>query len=312
VRGVVRYNGPNGAPAANVKVFLEDAIDHQMYQVQADGLGVFEFPPRIGPSFFGQYDYLVTAKDNKLDIQTANPAKLTVIAVEVVEEKTDNTDTLIWIAIIIIIVVAVVAGTLSYWAFSSKGRMVECGECGTLVPETATECPKCGIEFEVEVAKCSECESWIRADATVCPFCETPFRDREESLEEAPEAAPTPEVEEGVEVVDEIGDEEISEDMQVEIDVEAGEEVSPEAAKAVPEGLKKEVRPVPVVTKKAVKETVPAEDVENGVPNGNEAENGQPRPRVVKKVAAPPPTEEDLHTGGLTPLDQGEEDTEES
>ncbi|UCC93897.1 MAG: hypothetical protein JSW25_04305, partial [Thermoplasmata archaeon] len=153
IRGTVRYNTAQGAPAANVRVFLDDPISHQKYQTMADGLGVFQFPPRVGPAFYGQYDYFITARDDELDIETLNPTKLTVVAVEVEEEQTDDTNWLLWTIVIIVIVVVVIGATLGYWAMSSKGRMVECGECGTLVPDSATECPKCGIEFEVEVAK---------------------------------------------------------------------------------------------------------------------------------------------------------------
>lgn len=290
IRGTVRYNTAQGVPAANARVFLDDPISHQKYQTTADGLGVFQFPPRVGPAFYGQYDYLLTARDDDLDIETVNPAKLTVLAVEVKEEETDGGNWLLWTIIIIIVVIAAIGGTLSYWAFSSKGRMVECGECGTLVPDNATECPKCGIEFEVEVAKCSECESWIRSDATECPYCGTPFRnlegedgedgeDGEEGVLEGDVVAEVPETE----TVPEEG-----QDDGVVID-EGDLKATPEAAQQVPEGLKKEVRPRPVVQRKTI---MPKdEDLGNNGLNGED--NGTvARPRVVRKVAAPPPEPE--------------------
>ncbi len=280
VRGWVKYNTAQGAPAANVRVFLEDPVNMKTYQTQADGLGVFEFPARPGPSFEGQADYFLTAKDEDLDIETPEKFRLVVYAVKPPEvEEEDNRDLLLWSIIIIVIVVVAVVGTLGYWAFSSKGRMVECGECGTLVPETALECPKCGTEFEVEVAKCSVCESWIKSDATVCPYCNTPFIDLEGmDVEEGAEAS---EGEGGGAVIAEVPDE-ISPMAEV---VEDGVEGSPEAIKQVPEGLKKEVRPRPVVQKRAVKE-MPG-DIENGGHvNGDDGQ--APRPRVVKKVPAPP------------------------
>ena len=292
IRGTVKYNTAQGAPAANVRVFVDDPIGHQKYQTVADGLGVFQFPPRTGPSFFGQYDYILTAKDDELGIETATATKLTIIAVKVKEEAKDDNDWILWTIIIVIIAIACIGGTLGYWAFSSKGRMVECGECGTLVRDNAVECPKCGIEFEVEVAKCSECESWIRSDATTCPYCGTPFRDLEGEGEESgepPEEGAAEGTPEGdvVAVVPEMEETEegVQGDNGVVIDEDALK-VSPEAAKQVPEGLKKEVRPRPVVQRKAL---LPKdEDVEdfehNGEDNGNVV-----RPRVVRKVAAPPP-----------------------
>jgi hypothetical protein len=288
VRGSVKYNTAQGAPASNVRVFMDDPISNQKYQVSADGLGAFQFPSRVGPAFYGQYDYLLTARDDELGIETANPAKLTVIAVEVVEEEEDGNEWLLWTLLIVVVAVAAIGGTLGYWAFSSKGRMVECGECGTLVPDNATECPKCGIEFEVEVAKCSECESWIRSDATTCPYCSTPFKDLEgvaDEGEQPPEGPP-----EGGDVVAELGEEELppGEDS-VDGDVVVAEEdmkVSPDAINQVPEGLKKEVRPRPVVQRKAFRPK--EDDGEGDVPN-DEGNGNVVRPRVVRKVAAPPP-----------------------
>ena len=61
---------------------------------------------------------------------------------------------------------------------------------------------------------------------------------------------------------------------------------SPESAKQVPEGLKKEVRPRPVVQRKAFRPQ-DGEEVEE-LPNG-EASESVAKPRVVRKVAAPPP-----------------------
>jgi hypothetical protein len=301
IRGTVKYNTAQGAPASNARVFLEDPISRQTYQTVADGLGAFTFPPRIGPAFYGQYDYLLTAKDDDLGIETSTPAKLTVIAVEVEEEEKDDKTWLIWTVIIVIIAVAAIGGTLGYWAFSSTGRMVECGECGTLVPDSATECPKCGIEFEVEVAKCSECESWIRSDATTCPYCNTPFREIE--TEEGEEGKEPPE--EGAEgdVVAVISEEEDElgglDEEGVVVDEEALK-ASPEAVKQVPEGLKKEVRR-PVVQRKAV---MPKDDDVDA--NGQDIEgNGQVvRPRVVRKVAAPPAEEPEVETPPTGAIDE--------
>ena len=281
VRGTVKYNTAQGAPAPNVRVFLDDPISMQKYQTQADGLGVFEFTPRVGPRFFGQYDYFVTARDDDLDMETSDPAKLTIIAVEVEEQEESGPNWLLWTVIIVIIAVAAIGGTLGYWAFSSKGRMVECGECGTLVRDTATQCPKCGIEFEVEVAKCSECESWIRSDAEKCPYCGTPFRDLEGIEQE--QGVATPEEDDAAPETVEVPEAgQTSEDLVVdEVDLKA----APEAAKTVPEGMKKEIRPRPVVQRKAV---MPKdEDLASGAISEPEPNGNVVRPRVVRKVAAP-------------------------
>jgi ribosomal protein L40E len=55
------------------------------------------------------------------------------------------------------------------------GKMVECGECGALIPESSKRCPRCGTEFETETAKCSECGTWIPARSKECPECHAKF-----------------------------------------------------------------------------------------------------------------------------------------
>lgn len=53
----------------------------------------------------------------------------------------------------------------------AAGKLVECGECGNLIPEDATVCPKCGAEFESDLIRCSRCASTIPADSKFCPEC---------------------------------------------------------------------------------------------------------------------------------------------
>jgi ribosomal protein L40E len=64
--------------------------------------------------------------------------------------------------------------------------MVECGECGALIPESSRRCPKCGVEFEVGTAKCSECHAWIPSNSTSCPECNAKFIS--EAIEEEEDA----------------------------------------------------------------------------------------------------------------------------
>ncbi len=75
-----------------------------------------------------------------------------------------------WLAIGAAIVVAIVAFLL-FARRQAAGKLVECGECGNLIPEEATVCPKCGAEFEADLIRCSRCASTIPADSTVCPEC---------------------------------------------------------------------------------------------------------------------------------------------
>jgi len=79
----------------------------------------------------------------------------------------------LWMLIVIIVVVAVIAVFVAFYVLgkSAREKMVECGECGALISETRTTCPKCGAVFEPNVVKCSSCLAWIPATATECPKC---------------------------------------------------------------------------------------------------------------------------------------------
>jgi len=81
-----------------------------------------------------------------------------------------------WLFLVILgAAVGVVAGITVYWKVYGLGKMVECGECGAFIPEDATSCPKCGVEFEKDMAKCSNCQAWIPVDVKQCPECGVEF-----------------------------------------------------------------------------------------------------------------------------------------
>src|SRR3989441_950861 len=81
-----------------------------------------------------------------------------------------------WLFLVILgAAVAVMAGITVYWKVYGLGKMVECGECGAFIPEDATTCPKCGVEFERDMAKCSNCQAWIPVDVKQCPECGVEF-----------------------------------------------------------------------------------------------------------------------------------------
>jgi ribosomal protein L40E len=81
-----------------------------------------------------------------------------------------------WLLFIIIAAAAAVGiGVTLYWKVYGLGKMVECGECGAFIPEDATTCPKCGVEFEKDMAKCSNCQAWIPVDVKQCPECGVEF-----------------------------------------------------------------------------------------------------------------------------------------
>jgi RNA polymerase subunit RPABC4/transcription elongation factor Spt4 len=78
---------------------------------------------------------------------------------------------LFWI--ILIVAIVVVAAVLAFFLLRriGKGSLVECGECGELIPDSTVACPKCGAEFEKEMVRCSRCGSTIGATSAVCPEC---------------------------------------------------------------------------------------------------------------------------------------------
>jgi len=81
-----------------------------------------------------------------------------------------------WLMLIILaIAAAAIIGVTVYFKVYGLGKMVECGECGAFIPEDATTCPKCGVEFEKDMAKCSNCQAWIPVDVKQCPECGIQF-----------------------------------------------------------------------------------------------------------------------------------------
>ncbi|HLE54568.1 MAG TPA: zinc ribbon domain-containing protein, partial [Thermoplasmata archaeon] len=81
-----------------------------------------------------------------------------------------------WLMLVILaIAAAAIIGVTVYFKVYGLGKMVECGECGAFIPEDATTCPKCGVEFEKDMAKCSNCQAWIPVDVKQCPECGVEF-----------------------------------------------------------------------------------------------------------------------------------------
>ena len=80
----------------------------------------------------------------------------------------------IWLVVLIAAIAAIGGGT-AYVKFVGLGKLVECGECGAFISEDSTTCPKCGVEFEKDMAKCSNCQAWIPVDVKQCPECGVEF-----------------------------------------------------------------------------------------------------------------------------------------
>jgi RNA polymerase subunit RPABC4/transcription elongation factor Spt4 len=76
----------------------------------------------------------------------------------------------LWLVIAAVIAAAIVV-VLLVFRRQAAGKLVECGECGELIPEDATVCPKCGAQFETDLVRCSRCSSTIPANSQFCPEC---------------------------------------------------------------------------------------------------------------------------------------------
>ncbi len=90
---------------------------------------------------------------------------------------------LYWLLIGIVIIAGFVGVSLYLYRYG-LARVVECGNCGAFIPETAKKCTYCGAEFETGTAKCSNCNSWIPSKSRDCPVCGVKFADEGEGDKE--------------------------------------------------------------------------------------------------------------------------------
>jgi RNA polymerase subunit RPABC4/transcription elongation factor Spt4 len=125
----------------------------------------------------GTYDILLVVNYDGENYYFHAPGTITILSsatpVPIYEQP-------LWLLLFIVIAVAAIAGVLLLLRRSGQGRLVECGECGELIPETATACPKCGAEFEVDQVRCSRCASTIPASSRLCPECGVMLLGRED------------------------------------------------------------------------------------------------------------------------------------
>ncbi|MGA7923100.1 MAG: zinc ribbon domain-containing protein [Thermoplasmata archaeon] len=144
-------------------------------------------PPAGMPS--GTYDVIVTATVGSSTSTITLPGDLTVSG-GASPSFFDQTilGLPLWVLLAIIAAVIVVAvALLLVFRRAARGKLVECGECGNLIPEDATRCPKCGAEFESALVRCSRCGSTIPANSQVCPECAATLLGSPDAAESDPE-----------------------------------------------------------------------------------------------------------------------------
>ena len=178
VAGVVRDNtaAQNGIAGLNVTIALvrsDGSVAEQVSQT-TDTNGLFQATLALGDMADGQYTLRVSSAQGTITPYTGTL---------VVKRNVPFLNSLVpllgipwWLFLIIIAAVAaIVIGVTVYFKVYGLGKMVECGECGAFIPEDATVCPKCGVEFEKDMAKCSNCQAWIPVDVKQCPECGVEF-----------------------------------------------------------------------------------------------------------------------------------------
>lgn len=125
----------------------------------------------------GTYNIVIEASFAGAQTWSTVQGALTVTSNPTTTNWYDNPLYLILIAAIVIVAIVVVLLVLRG---AGKGKLVECGECGELIPESAAACPRCGAEFETEMVRCSRCGSTIPAASNVCPECSVTLLGKED------------------------------------------------------------------------------------------------------------------------------------
>ena len=177
VTGVVRDTSQNGIAGLIVNVTVMQggqAIPGMTYSQATDSAGAFSIQVPLNGLADGTYTIRVTP---------ASPAVASSDATITVRRNVPFLDSPVpilgipwWLMLVILAAAAaVLIGVTVYFKVYGLGKMVECGECGAFIPEDATTCPKCGVEFEKDMAKCSNCQAWIPVDVKQCPECGVEF-----------------------------------------------------------------------------------------------------------------------------------------
>ncbi len=169
------YNSITTGPLANISVVTKivDPVSHQQVgfnqTTMTTSTGWYQTVLHVPADIQGGQRYNVVV-EVKLGNTTSQQSTTINVKAQVVET---GMPLWVWILIIVVVLAGVIA--VSFVAYRGLGRMVECGECGALIPESAKKCPKCGTAFETGTAKCSQCGAWIPASAVSCPECGAKF-----------------------------------------------------------------------------------------------------------------------------------------
>lgn len=170
---------PTGQPIPNMRVTVilrdQQGTFYQPGVTYTSQDGLFTVPlviPADAPA--GQWTLQVST-----DTSTVQGASLQLSisrAVPWYEMNIPGVNLPLWMLMVIFAIFLLVAFAVAgYMRTVGVSRLVECGECGAFISQSATACPKCGTEFEKEMAKCSSCHAWIPMDVKSCPECGVEF-----------------------------------------------------------------------------------------------------------------------------------------
>lgn len=166
---VFNKNTTEAIPGVIVDVWLErnGARVGEKFNGTTNAEGVFAIPLYVPDGSNG--DYQIHAESSMGDKVFPSSKNVTI-------NPADKVGIPWYIYLMILAVIAAAIILFSAWLYKyGLGKMVECGECGALIPESSRRCPKCGVEFEVGTAKCSECGAWIPSNSAACPECNAKF-----------------------------------------------------------------------------------------------------------------------------------------
>ncbi len=171
VTGDVKYNTNYPVTDASVTIFIGDST----VSTTLNSMGSYSSMPIK----------LKKAQTVKVQVTVTTPSGLTttVMSDYISIKPSQDTTNPMMIAVLVVVIVAIAGGLggfAIYYAKSSWGKFVECGECGAFIPENTKKCPNCGTDFEEEIAKCSVCEAWVPATSVQCPECGVPFKKKAE------------------------------------------------------------------------------------------------------------------------------------
>ena len=165
----------SGEPIPNLPVVMTmtkqgEAQPILLLPADADATGFFMYVDAQIPSGASDGTYLI-------EFTSQEGIQPTTISLTVEAPQDWKIFGLIWwmFFLIIIVIVVVIVGVIAYTKRVGLGKLVECGECGAFIPEDSVKCPKCGVEFEKDMAKCSNCQAWIPLDVKQCPECKVEF-----------------------------------------------------------------------------------------------------------------------------------------